>query len=82
MRRDVGGTAPPLACRPSPPQGGRLAVSQVAPPLQHWRLAKASTHPISPLAGEMSGRTEGGVKERGVRWTAALLPKPPLSTHP
>jgi assimilatory nitrate reductase catalytic subunit len=22
--------------------------------------------PISPLAGEMSGRTEGGVKERGV----------------
>jgi hypothetical protein len=23
--------------------------------------------PISPLAGEMSGRTEGGVKELGVR---------------
>ncbi|RWB59902.1 MAG: hypothetical protein EOQ47_06415 [Mesorhizobium sp.] len=27
-----------------------------------WR--KPSRHPISPLAGEMSGRTEGGGKDR------------------
>ncbi|MBX3568535.1 MAG: cobaltochelatase subunit CobN [Rhizobiaceae bacterium] len=41
---------PPLACRPSPPQGGRLRAS---PEL-----------PISPLEGEMAGRPEGGAKER------------------
>ncbi|AEH85982.1 hypothetical protein Mesop_1500 [Mesorhizobium opportunistum WSM2075] len=29
----------------------------------YWRLAKAQPSLISPLAGEMSGRTEGGVKE-------------------
>ena len=29
---------------------------------EDWR--KPSGRPISPLAGEMSGRTEGGVKER------------------
>ncbi|TPJ60024.1 hypothetical protein FJ471_19195 [Mesorhizobium sp. B2-7-1] len=29
--------------------------------------APRSKLPISPLAGEMSGRTEGGVKERGVQ---------------
>ncbi|RRH88810.1 hypothetical protein EH240_34875 [Mesorhizobium tamadayense] len=27
-------------------------------------MANAAERPISPLAGEMSGRTEGGVKER------------------
>ncbi|TIP03107.1 MAG: hypothetical protein E5X76_26800 [Mesorhizobium sp.] len=30
-----------------------------------WR--KPWRHPISPLAGEMAGGPEGGVKERGVR---------------
>ncbi|TKB07715.1 MAG: hypothetical protein E5V75_33380, partial [Mesorhizobium sp.] len=30
--------------------------------------------PISPLAGEMSGRTEGGVKERGAT-VPFLIPK-------
>src|SRR4029077_3645254 len=32
---------PPLACRPSPPQVGRLAVSVSPPILQRRRLAKA-----------------------------------------
>ncbi|RWQ59824.1 MAG: hypothetical protein EOS85_35895, partial [Mesorhizobium sp.] len=52
---------PPLSCRTSPPQGGRLAV--LAPPsisfrVENWRNLRR--HPISPLEGEMSGRTEGG----------------------
>ena len=53
---------PPLSCRTSPPQGGRLAASASAPSLQSsatWRKADAA-RPISPLEGEMSGRTEGG----------------------
>jgi len=29
-------------------------------------VATTSTPPISPLAGEMSGRTEGGAKERSL----------------
>ncbi|TIP41438.1 MAG: hypothetical protein E5X62_25100 [Mesorhizobium sp.] len=49
-----------MACRLSPPQGGRLAVH--APPLflQCRQMAKAWQQLISPLEGEMSGRTEGG----------------------
>src|SRR5690606_29996997 len=51
---------PPLACRPSPPQGGRsdgaaLRLSPMVP-------IKLGLHalPISPLEGEMAGRPEGG----------------------
>ncbi|RWP50179.1 MAG: hypothetical protein EOR05_06865 [Mesorhizobium sp.] len=33
-----------------------------------WR--KPKRHPISPLAGEMSGRTEGGVKDRQLSTSA------------
>ncbi|RUW59971.1 hypothetical protein EOA16_19635 [Mesorhizobium sp. M7A.F.Ca.US.008.03.1.1] len=51
---------PPLACRPSPPQGGRLAnVLGFATP--HRRIKAATvTLPISPLEGEMPGKAEGG----------------------
>ncbi|RWO80286.1 MAG: cobaltochelatase subunit CobN [Mesorhizobium sp.] len=58
---------PPLSCRTSPPLGGRLAVTD--------RIANSVTSnvdnsvddgAISPLVGEMSGRTEGGAKERGL----------------
>ncbi|RWF31573.1 MAG: hypothetical protein EOS45_09820, partial [Mesorhizobium sp.] len=34
-------------------------------PLWHWR--PPAKLPISPLVGEMSGRTEGGVKELDLR---------------
>ncbi|RUY36173.1 hypothetical protein EN962_27005 [Mesorhizobium sp. M7A.F.Ca.CA.001.09.2.1] len=54
---------PPLACRPSPPQGGRSAAWASRSCLQSGRLAKAVERAISPLAGEMSGRTEGSVTE-------------------
>ncbi|RUW62700.1 hypothetical protein EOA16_06395 [Mesorhizobium sp. M7A.F.Ca.US.008.03.1.1] len=55
---------PPLSCRTSPPQGGRSVAS---PPRQfchvgNWR--NPNGQPISPLEGEMSGRTEGGAVER------------------
>ncbi|MER9305027.1 cobaltochelatase subunit CobN [Mesorhizobium sp. M0496] len=62
---------PPLSCRTSPPQGGRSDFIKAGA-----SLAEASTtstigetaddRAISPLAGEMSGRTEGGVTELDV----------------
>ncbi|MEO5322476.1 cobaltochelatase subunit CobN [Mesorhizobium sp. CC13] len=56
---------PPLSCRTSPPLGGRSAVTDLdshsaTPPIGDT----AGDWPISPLVGEMSGRTEGGVTER------------------
>ncbi|RRI03010.1 hypothetical protein EH240_10555 [Mesorhizobium tamadayense] len=57
---------PPLSCRTSPPQGGRSDVASGFANLNRWREGEAPKLPISPLAGEMSGRTEGGAKERGL----------------
>ncbi|TIS62994.1 MAG: hypothetical protein E5W93_04265 [Mesorhizobium sp.] len=54
---------PPLPCRASPPQGGRLAVIAVFVNRQRCRIGAAPKPLISPLVGEMSGRTEGGAKE-------------------
>ena len=55
--------------------------------VEDWRSRRR--HPISPLAGEMSGRTEGGVVERIRLATIALLasssrfsPPPPSPTPP
>ncbi|TIO72183.1 MAG: hypothetical protein E5X75_33520, partial [Mesorhizobium sp.] len=56
----LAGQHPPLACRPSPPQGGDWQPSPAAPLLQRGRLAKPVKRLISPLAGEMPGRAEGG----------------------
>ncbi|RWD78540.1 MAG: hypothetical protein EOS38_33280, partial [Mesorhizobium sp.] len=57
---------PPLSCRTSPPQGGRLAVTIGFANFQGCRTGKADKLLISPPAGEMSGRTEGGAKELGL----------------
>ncbi len=48
----------------SPPQGGRSALHGLPPiaKLKNWR--KPSRNPISPPAGEMSDRTEGGASRR------------------
>ncbi|TAV76544.1 hypothetical protein ELH73_16095 [Rhizobium leguminosarum] len=57
---------PPLSCRTSPPQGGRSARRNALPltalKLHHQSPAPQSRRliPISPLVGQMSGRTEGG----------------------
>ncbi|PBC03120.1 hypothetical protein CK220_17650 [Mesorhizobium sp. WSM3860] len=59
---------PPLSCRTSPPRGGRLAVIRADIffcNAENWR--NPSCRLISPRVGEMSGRTEGGAKERDVR---------------
>ncbi|RWO46420.1 MAG: hypothetical protein E5Y10_19905 [Mesorhizobium sp.] len=58
---------PPLACRPSPPQGGRLAVLSASANHQRCRIAARAKLPISPLVGEMSGRTEGGASRRRIK---------------
>ncbi|MER9425678.1 cobaltochelatase subunit CobN, partial [Mesorhizobium sp. M0317] len=65
---------PPLSYRTSPPQGGRSAVTKAgssSAPLNR-KLSGSSKigetvddRSISPLAGEMSGRTEGGGRELG-----------------
>ncbi|TPL13658.1 hypothetical protein FJ952_22460 [Mesorhizobium sp. B2-4-10] len=59
-------TAPghsPLSCRTSPPQGGRLAVIFGFANPQRRKIRGTDKLPISPLEGEMSGRTEGGLVE-------------------
>ncbi|RWL43294.1 MAG: propionyl-coenzyme A carboxylase alpha polypeptide [Mesorhizobium sp.] len=49
-----------MSCRTSPPLGGRSAVAPAFANLQRRRIGEACELPISPLVGEMSGRTEGG----------------------
>ncbi|RWM10464.1 MAG: hypothetical protein EOR71_06250 [Mesorhizobium sp.] len=62
---------PPLSCRTSPPIGGRSDVARLSPIVDVERRARRCQSP--PLRG-MSGRTEGGVKERG-----ALPTRPSIS---
>ncbi|TRC85233.1 hypothetical protein FJV76_31925 [Mesorhizobium sp. WSM4303] len=55
---------PPLSCRTSPPQGGRLDCAQGFANFQRCRKeCRRARQPISPKVGEMSGRTEGGATE-------------------
>ncbi|MES0007195.1 cobaltochelatase subunit CobN [Mesorhizobium sp. M0062] len=64
----------PLSCRTSPPQGGRSAGADLGTFSAQSIIDSSATSPIgesvddsaiSPLAGEMSGRTEGGGRELG-----------------
>ncbi|RWK56052.1 MAG: hypothetical protein E5X43_19655 [Mesorhizobium sp.] len=57
----MAGQRPPLSCRTSPPQGGRSALLHFRP-LKVLRLSTTMELPISPLEGEMSGRTEGAFR--------------------
>ncbi|TGQ12649.1 hypothetical protein EN809_022230 [Mesorhizobium sp. M2E.F.Ca.ET.166.01.1.1] len=54
-----------MSCRTSPPLGGRsdrtTAFANFQRCRKKWRRWR---RPISPLVGEMSGRTEGGAVER------------------
>ncbi|ESW79574.1 cobaltochelatase [Mesorhizobium sp. LSJC285A00] len=63
---------PPLSCRTSPPQGGRSAVTKGGSSPAPLEISARSAigeniyeSTISPLPGEMSGRTEGGGRELG-----------------
>ncbi|TIS97007.1 MAG: D-alanyl-D-alanine dipeptidase, partial [Mesorhizobium sp.] len=40
---------PPLSCRTSPPQGGRLDASTAFANRQHWTAGGTMKLPISPL---------------------------------
>ncbi|TIQ31115.1 MAG: hypothetical protein E5X48_27870 [Mesorhizobium sp.] len=62
----LAGQHPSLACRPSPPQGGRSMSPRLSPISSVVNLVRRRKLPISPLEGEMAGRPEGGVTERGV----------------
>ena len=54
------GASPPLACRPSPPQGGR-SDGEMSRPSPTLPIEQGfHSQPISPLVGEMAGRPEGG----------------------
>ncbi|RVB63242.1 hypothetical protein EN906_25395, partial [Mesorhizobium sp. M7A.F.Ca.CA.004.06.1.1] len=53
-------TAPPSGLPASPPQVGRLDSVTAFANLQRCKNARSAKLPISPLEGEMSGRTEGG----------------------
>ncbi|TPN32199.1 hypothetical protein FKO01_14345 [Mesorhizobium sp. B2-3-3] len=61
------GQHPLLACRPSPPQGARLDVTSTFANLLPLKIGSAHELPISPLAGEVSGRTAGGGTERQLK---------------
>ncbi len=67
----VGVVYPPLPCRASPPQGGRLARRTCVAPSRPKKNAGPCRESISPLEGEMPGRAEGGVScsERSVSHT-------------
>ncbi|WP_407864298.1 L-aspartate oxidase [Phyllobacterium phragmitis] len=57
----LAGQRPPLSCRTSPPQGGRLADTVLAAHLSTSAInASVGEGAISPPAGEMPGRAEGG----------------------
>jgi cobaltochelatase CobN len=51
----------PLPCRASPPRGGRTAsINAVVTDRRSRTTPPAIANAISPLVGEMSGRTEVG----------------------
>ncbi|TIP95306.1 MAG: hypothetical protein E5X61_42100, partial [Mesorhizobium sp.] len=54
-------------CRPSPPQGGRSDVASAFANLQRLKVGGTHEPPISPLAGEMAGRPEGGAVPHDVK---------------
>ncbi|RWE70418.1 MAG: hypothetical protein EOS63_33545 [Mesorhizobium sp.] len=65
----LAGQRPPLSCRTSPPLGGDRMSSPLSPIASAAITntagkARSRELAISPLVGEMSGRTEGGAKDR------------------
>ncbi|TPN46488.1 hypothetical protein FJ976_15395 [Mesorhizobium sp. B1-1-9] len=65
-----------MSCRTSPPQGGRLDVVTAFANFQRCKRSGGTKLPISPLEGEMPGRAEGGVKERGGGFPKTAVRRP------
>ncbi|RWC39901.1 MAG: hypothetical protein EOS55_28545 [Mesorhizobium sp.] len=64
------GQRPPLACRPSPPQGGRLDLTTAFANLYRQRESAEAETANLPPEGEMSGRTEGGAGPSALKSSA------------
>ncbi|CAN7321866.1 ABC transporter ATP-binding protein [Mesorhizobium sp. LjRoot246] len=65
LRPTLGAKAPPSVLPDTSPARGEIALSPLPSPITNVAEGEPSAKlPISPLAGEMSGRTEGGVTER------------------
>ena len=62
---DVGGTAPPSGLPAISPTLGEIRCRRRFRQISNVAVMSATPKlPISPLVGEMSGRTEGGAKDR------------------
>ncbi len=60
--------APPSVLPDISPTRGEITLASRTPPIANAEGERPSVQPlISPLVGEMSGRTEGGARERDVR---------------
>ncbi|MBB6410634.1 hypothetical protein HNQ71_003308 [Mesorhizobium sangaii] len=72
-RRPLRPFAPPSALPGISPSRGEISLlSPLSPFINEAFVAPALKLPISPLEGEMSGRTEGGVAERYRHLLSAL----------
>ena len=75
--------APPLPCQASPPTRGEIGRHGGFRQLQTLQIEAASTKLlISPRVGEMSGRTEGGVKGGASRVFLSFLARGRVSSLP
>jgi len=69
--------APPSVLPDISPARGEIALSlMVSPIVNAAESREISKLPISPLAGEMSGRTEGGNVERKLATPHTMLERP------
>ncbi|TIT96594.1 MAG: hypothetical protein E5W55_10790, partial [Mesorhizobium sp.] len=64
----------PLSCRTSPPQGGDWLSCRLSPIFNVGKGAPAPELLISPLAGEMPGRAEGGAVPPASQTVSSLPP--------
>ncbi|RWP34449.1 MAG: hypothetical protein EOR04_32315, partial [Mesorhizobium sp.] len=61
---DRGGTAPPSVLPDISPTRREIGLTLISPTTSLAKRTLSAKPPISPHVGEMSGRTEGGAKDR------------------
>ncbi|RWC61617.1 MAG: ABC transporter ATP-binding protein [Mesorhizobium sp.] len=75
----AGAKAPPSVLPDISPSRGEIAPSSLSSPIANVAGDEATAKlPISPLEGEMSGRTEGGLIERNPQKSLAKPSQPPF----